>query len=226
MSFFQVSILYAPASTVAVVFSANPVFTVPFAYLFLKEKVSRMTILALLLGLAGVFVIMQPFSGPAGSLQGVLLALASAVIWSLYTVLGKKRVSHYGGIVQNCFSFAIGDLVLLLGFLQFKLPLLAGLGPANIWPLLYLGVVVSGLGFFFYFQGMGLTSASMGSAVFFIKPALASLLAWIMLSEHIGVSLLAGIVLIVAGSVCMYQKPAATLPEELEENSGLAPSEH
>ncbi|NPV89288.1 MAG: EamA family transporter [Firmicutes bacterium] len=216
-SLFQASLMYSPASTVAVVFCANPVFTVPFAFLFLGEKISRTTILALVLGLAGVFVIMRPFSAPAGSLKGVLLVLASAIVWSLFTVLGKKGIDRYGGIVQNCFTFITGSLALLLLFPLFRAPLAAGITPASLWPLLYLGIVGSGLGFFFYFQGMRLTSASMGSVVFFVKPALAALLAWLLLGEQIGVHLLLGIVLIVAGSVCMYLRPAGlSSPGRLE----------
>ena len=209
MSFFQTAILYSPASTVAVVFSANPVFTIPFSALFLNERISARTILALILGLVGVLIIMKPFScGSSLNLTGVLLAFLAAVTWSLYTVLGKRRISRYGGIVQNCFSFAIGNFGLLVLFVILKIPLLSGISPANLWPLLYMGVFVSGLGFFFYFQGMGYTSASMGSAVFFIKPALASILAVSLIGETLGPELLAGIVLIVAASVCLYKRPS------------------
>ncbi len=38
MSFFQFAILYTMASTVAIIFSANPTFTTPIAYFLLKER--------------------------------------------------------------------------------------------------------------------------------------------------------------------------------------------
>lgn len=206
MSFFQTAILYARASAVAVVFCANPIFTVPFAYFFLREKVSPYTAVALLLGLAGVTVIMNPFAGAnnnSGEVRGILLAFASALIWALYTVLGKKGIARYGGIVQNCFSFFAGDALLLLLFYTLKIPLTAGINSFTLLPLLYLGVFVTGLGFFFYFQGMGYTSATSGSIVFFLKPGLAALLAFFFLGEPINSQLVLGIILILLGSACM-----------------------
>jgi len=209
MSFFQTAILYARASAVAAVFCANPVFTVPFAYFLLREKVSPYAVAALLLGLAGVAVIMNPFAGAGAAVttsreaEGILLAFVSALIWALYTVLGKKRVARYGGIVQNCFSFFLGDALLVLFFPALKISLTAGIGSFTWLPLLYLGIFVTGLGFFFYFQGMGYTSATSGSIVFFLKPGLAALLASFFLNEPITFQLVLGIILILLGSACM-----------------------
>lgn len=99
----------------------------------------------------------------------------------------------------------------LLGlFSILNLPLAEGINASNLWPLLYMGVFVSGLGFFFYFSGMGLTSASMGSIVFFIKPALAPVLSWLIIGESLSAELLIGIVFIAAGSLCMYKMPSET----------------
>jgi len=210
MSFFQTAILLTNASIVAVVFSANPVFTIPFAYWLLKERVTWLTVLALVLGLSGVLVIMHPYlRASSADLQGIGLAVLAALTWSLYTVLGKQRVGYYGGIVQNCFSFWAGILALLPLFLVFRIPVLAGIGADNIWQLLYLGIFVSGLGFFFYFAGMGLTSAGTGSVVFFIKPALAAYLAHLVLGEALSSSLLLGTALIILGSLCFFRRAAA-----------------
>lgn len=204
MSFFQVAILYTQASTVAVVFCANPVFTIPFAYFILKEEINRYTFLSLMLGLSGVLVIMQPFSADTFfEIKGIVLAFLASITWSLYTVIGKKGIVKYGGIIQNCFSFIAGNIGLLLLLYILKIPLVSGLGPSNLLHMLYLGIFVSGLGFLFYFQGMGFTSASMGSLVFFIKPALATLLSSILIHEQLSRELLLGIILIIAGSICM-----------------------
>ncbi|NLK52440.1 MAG: EamA family transporter [Syntrophomonadaceae bacterium] len=207
MTFFQIALLYTQASIVAVVFCSNPIFTIPFAALILKEKINWTTIISLVLGIAGVIIIMQPFMRLTDlNLKGSILAFLAAITWSLYSVVGKAGIARYGGMVQNCFSFIAGILGLFPLFFVLNIPLVTGIGAANLGALLYLGVFVSGMGFFFYFQGMGLTSASKGSIVFFIKPALATVLSGFFLGEPLSANLIIGIILIGVGSICLLQK--------------------
>ena len=50
---------------------------------------------------------------------GALLAIASALVFSFYSVVGKKRTPRFGGIAVTCFSFLFGStellVILLLG---------------------------------------------------------------------------------------------------------------
>jgi drug/metabolite transporter (DMT)-like permease len=115
-----------------------------------------------------------------------------------------------------CFSFLAGTL-LLLGLTatadvlgpHLGNPALAGLAggslisgitPANALCLLYFGVFGTGLGFLLYFLAIEETSASTGSIVFFIKPALAPLLACLLLGERIAPNVLLGIALVITGT--------------------------
>jgi drug/metabolite transporter (DMT)-like permease len=199
MTLFQLAVLYAKASTVAIVFSANPMFTVPFAFFILKEAITKKTILALGFSLVGIVFILDPFNIVA-DYKGILLAVLSAVAFSLYSVIGKLRINKYGSYISNCFTFLFGDFVLLLGLLLFKVPITSGINSSNILQVLYLGIVVTGLGYVFYFLAMKETSAIAASTVFFIKPALAPLLALIILHESLPLNTLIGIMLILTGS--------------------------
>lgn len=199
MTFFQLAIVYTKASTVAIVFSSNPVFTIPFAYFMLKEKVDKKTILSLLICLAGITFILNP-GHQNGDLRGILLSIIAAVSFSLYSVVGKLRIETYGSTVLNCFSFLIGDIMLLIVLIFFKLPIISGINSGNIACILYLGIVVSGLGYLVYFLAMKETSVSTSSVVFFIKPALAPLLALLILHESIPMNTVIGIIFIIAGS--------------------------
>lgn len=218
MSFFQLAITYTKASTVAIIFSTNPVFTVLLAYIVLKEELNRGTIISILLSLVGIFFILNPF-GTSGDVKGIVLSILAAVTFSMYSVLGKMRSGKYGSIALNCITFLIGDVVMLViilisklsavrsminpdGSLNFmsNIPIFAGINGDNIIPLIFLGIVVTGLGYMFYFLAMDATSATKASVVFFIKPALAPILALIILGEKIPLNTVAGIVLILIGS--------------------------
>jgi drug/metabolite transporter (DMT)-like permease len=205
MTFFQLAIVYTKASTVAAVFSANPVFTIPFAYLILKEKISKKTIISLFISLIGVAFILNPGHQSADA-RGIFLAITAAITFSLYSVVGKLRIDRYGSTVLNCFSFLIGDIMLFIILLCFKLPIITGINSSNILVILYLGIVVSGIGYLVYFLAMKETSAAASSAVFFIKPALAPVLALIILHENIPYNAAIGILLIIAGSYINFMR--------------------
>ncbi|MGE5627617.1 MAG: EamA family transporter, partial [Solirubrobacterales bacterium] len=101
-------------------------------------------------------------------------------------------ISHIRGIAD----FFISHKMPLFA----NVPLIYGISTSNILTVIYLGVVVTGLGYLFYFMAMEETSASTASVVFFIKPALAPLLALIIIGESISINTLYGMALILLGS--------------------------
>ncbi|OFI05238.1 putative DMT superfamily transporter inner membrane protein [Clostridium acetireducens DSM 10703] len=199
MGFFQLAIVYTKASVVAIVFSTNPMFTIPFAYFILKENLTKSTIISLVLSFIGIICILNPFNITL-DIKGIIFAILAALTFSLYSVIGKMKIEKYGGIIMNCFTFLVGDIILFIGILLFKIPVISGVSSSNIIHIIYLGIVVTGLGYLFYFFAMEETSASTASIVFFIKPALAPILSLIILAENIPFNTLLGIVFILLGS--------------------------
>ncbi|MFX3618548.1 MAG: DMT family transporter [Sporolactobacillus sp.] len=218
MTFFQMAIVYAKASTVAILFSCNAAFLIPFAHFFLKEKLAKLSIVSLAISLIGMVFIINPanLTNPLG----VTLAIVGAITFALYGIIGRRGSMKFGfdGVVLSSFSFLTGSVELLVlmlltkinfiagwlqsvGMSQFSnVPVFQGISWATVPILIYLGIFVTGLGFCFYFLAMEETSASTASLVFFIKPALAPVLALFILGEAITSNMLAGMVLIVAGS--------------------------
>lgn len=126
MVLLQVSVNYTKASTAAVVFSINPIFTVPFAYLILKESINKRNIYSMVLSFLGVVCIFNPFKMDA-DIKGIIIALTAAVTFSLYTVISKKKIQKYGGLIFNCGTFIIGDAILLIILIFFKQPIFSGI---------------------------------------------------------------------------------------------------
>ncbi len=201
MSFFQLAVLYTKASTVAILFSTNPIFTMPFAYLILKEKINQRTIFALIISLIGILFILNPLGLNLGrDFTGIIFSILAAVVFSLYSVLGKKRIPKFGGLACNCFTFLAGVAMMFVLMLLFDKPILSGITPANIGTVLYIGIVVTGLGYLFYFLSMEETTATTASIAFFIKPALAPVLSLFILGEKISANTLCGMICILLGS--------------------------
>ena len=78
--------------------------------------------------------------------------------------------------------------------------------------MLYICVGVTGAGFAFYFMAMEATSPITASLVFFFKPALAPLLAFLFLHEAIPFNMVVGILLILAGSLVSLIPALSTVP--------------
>jgi drug/metabolite transporter (DMT)-like permease len=226
MALYQVAIVFSMASTVAIIVCVNPVFIIPFAHFLLKEKLTQATIVSLVISLLGIGCILNPFQLNPDAL-GIVLAILSSVSFALYSVLAKKRSTRYGSVITTCFSFLTGSLIMLayIGIshtpllaasgneslrLLWNIPLVDGINGGTIGPLVYMGVVVSGLGFMLYFLAMEKTSAATGAVVFFIKPALAPIFAFLVLGEAITASTMAGIVLITISTYIAFAGKKST----------------
>ena len=219
MPILQMAVSYTGSSVSALMFSCNPVFVAFLAFFLLKEPIKPRHIAALTLEIAGTVVIISPWNTKL-NMTGVALALLSTLLFSLYGVMGKKKVAQFGGEVVTCFSFLFGALIVLVFILLSHIPMVAemfrnigldsfasipvfaGYTLENLPYVLFVSVGVAGVGFCAYFLAMEYQPASVVSLIYFFKPALSPLLAWAVHGEEISLNMMAGIVLIVAGSLC------------------------
>lgn len=218
MSLYQLAVLNTKASVVAVLFSCNPVFVMLLAYLILKEKIYRHNVISLILEVLGIIVIINPLHTKL-TLSGIFLTLSSAIIFSMYTVFGKRKTLKFGGIVVTCFSFIFGSIEMLILVLLSKInfiadilnknklhafaniPLFSGYTLHNMPIMIYVFVFVTGIGYALYFMAMEATSTSLTSLVFFFKPVISPILALLILKEIIPINMVIGILFIVLGSI-------------------------
>lgn len=223
MTLYQLAIMYDEASTVAVVFSCNPVFALLFAFFILKEKISRLGFISLVISIVGLIIIVNPenLTNPLG----LTLALGSALTFGLYGIVSRwgSSVTGMNGLATTCYTFLAGAIELLIlvlisninqvALLMDKLewlksfaktPILHNVSLQYFWILLFICVFVTGGGFAFYFLAMERAGVSIASIVFFIKPGLAPILAMIIIGDKIAINTWSGIVVILIGSVITF----------------------
>lgn len=202
MLLLQLSIFYGKASLSAVIVSMNPLFVSVFALLLISEKLGRQQLLSLGLGLAGLIIIILSESELKTSSYrnlplGIVFAVLASIIFGLYTVLTKSAVLRYGNMLTNSVSFLSGGLILLgLSFVFGWQPMFSPTA-VNLAFLGYLGLVITGLAYLLYFEGMKKISAAKASGYFFLKPALASIFAYLILKETLTPGQIAGIILVI-----------------------------
>ena len=197
MVMFQMGVMHSNASTLI---SINPLFTMVFAHFFAGEKLDRRKMMVLCIGILGIIFMIKPWNLQDGNtVEGTIYMLLAAITFGGYTVAGKVSVKKIGLMAQTSISFILGSLVLLVVIAVMGRPVLSGV--AEQLPLvLYVGIFVTGLGYFSYFKAIKMSDASTGSLAFFLKPAIAPVIAVIVLRETILWNTYTGIILILAAS--------------------------
>ncbi len=201
MIFFQFGVENSKASTAAVIFCLNPMFTLIFAHFMTEEKLNRVKLIALAVGLIGIVFMINPLHMERGNTPlGVTYTILAAATFGLYSAMGRTSIKRLRGITQTSISFLFGSAVMIPVLLIMGRPLTSGISAGNILIVLYISIAVTGFGYLFYFLAMEVSDAATASIVFFVKPALAPVIAVITLHEAVGINGLIGILLIFAGS--------------------------
>ncbi len=224
MTLYQLSVVYTQASVVAVLFSSNPIFVMVFAFLLLGEPIYRRNIVALALDLVGILFVINIVHMKL-SLAGIIFVLLATITFALYGVGGKKPTVKFGGTVNTCMSFLLGglEMVLLslltyipavahmfssLGLTMFsRIPLFQGYTLQNLPTFLFVCIGVTGIGYVCYFLAMESVSVNTVSLVFFFKPVLAPILAFVILRDPMPATKIIGICFILAGSLTNILPP-------------------
>jgi drug/metabolite transporter (DMT)-like permease len=226
MVLFQLGVEHAKASTAAVIFCINPLFVMLFAHFITDEKLSGMKAIALAFGLLGIVFMINPLNmEPGNTPAGIIYTVAAALAFGLYSAMGKTSIRRLHALTQTSISFLMGAAVLVPVLMFLRRPILGGITAGNIWLVLYVSIMVTGLGYLFYFLAMDASDAATASIVFFIKPALAPVIAVIALHETIGFSGIIGILLIFIGSYINLneQRRKRTAGPEPDELPGQEP---
>ena len=208
MVFFQLGVSNSNASTASVLISINPLFTMVFAHFFTSEKLNRHKFVVLGFGLMGLIFMIRPWDVQEGNtVIGIVYMLLAAIFFGAYTIAGKVSAQKLGIMAQTSISFILGSIVLLIMMLIMGKPVIAGVAD-NLPLVAYISLFVTGLGYFSYFMAIKCSDAATGSLAFFLKPAIAPVMAVIFLHETILWNTYIGIGLILAGSYLniWYQK--------------------
>ena len=189
----------ANATLIAIIFSSNSVFTLLFAVLLCKEKITKNKFLALVFCVTGLLFCVSLKDG--AELFSVLLSLFASLSFSLYTALSQRYMTRLGGAVQTCFVFLLGSAVLLLVLIFTGADLVPSFDLKSLSILAYLGLLVTGVGYYAYFKAIEKGGAIMGSLAFFIKPVLTPFVALMVNGTPLKWNVFAAVLFVMIGSL-------------------------
>jgi drug/metabolite transporter (DMT)-like permease len=105
---YLTAINYASAGLVALLLYLYPFFVAILSTIFLREKMTGIKVIALVLALTGTALTVGPVSG---QLIGALMAIAAALIYSIYIIVGTNVMKHVSAIQSSTVIFASAGMV-------------------------------------------------------------------------------------------------------------------
>ncbi len=198
MVLLQMSVKMADSpALIAIIFSANSVFTIILSVLFLKVKVTKINTAGIILCIIGVILCADFTQG--SNIMSVVLGLLSAITFSIYTVLAKKYMTKVSGVIQTGISFFSGSLILLIILLLCGINVTEGINSSNILLFLYVAVLVTGVGYAAYFAAMKSGGAQLAAISFMIKPILTPFATFFINGIVPGTKVIIALILVVVG---------------------------
>jgi DME family drug/metabolite transporter len=166
---------------------AVPVIIALFSALMTRERLTPLTLLALLGAVGGTVLLVAArhhLNEGSVSFLGVFFAFLSACAYAGFILCGRLLTGSYHPLQINLVAFGTGALLLLFCASSTRLMIVY---PAWGWLLLlYLGCVPSALGYALFQIGIRSLSATVASIVTMCEPLTAALLAWILFREGLG----------------------------------------
>jgi drug/metabolite transporter (DMT)-like permease len=178
-----------------------PVVLVLLSIPMLKQKISWLSIVAILISFTGTIIIGTRgnlLQLQFGNLAGVALALASAVFWALFWIFNVKDKKDE--VVKLFLNFCFGTLFIFVYVLfttGLRMPGLFGLTGA-----VYAGIIEMGVTYILWLKALQLsaTTAKVSNLVY-LSPFISLIIIRFAVGEDILLSTFIGLVLIVGGII-------------------------
>jgi len=204
---------FTTAAQGAIIAGINPTSVSIFAHLIHKERLQpRWRYAGFAMSFLGVvFVVgVQSFlEFNALHLLGNLIILCAMIMWGLYSTLGKTAMHTVSSLEATSGGVFFGTVLFGLGAAAEQFWLLpAMVNPAFWLNVLFMGVLVTVLGFFCYFLAIKNLGATRSAAFISLVPVFGTILSAVILFETIYWTFIVGILLVTAGILLVdYPRP-------------------
>jgi drug/metabolite transporter (DMT)-like permease len=194
------SIVYTSVANSTLLANLAPIFVTLAGWLLWRRSVTRMFLAGMVIAIAGMFVLVGPnfASGGTRLLGDALGALTGAFYAGYMLAIKSARDARASTVRLMAYSTTITALVLLPVAYFSPQPML----PAHLsgwWVMVALAVVSQILGQGLIAYAFAHLPASLSSVSLLIQPVMATLFAWILFREPVGLAQFVGGAVVLAG---------------------------
>lgn len=203
-NFLQYSgLAYTTATNGSLINAATPIIIILLSRIIIKEKLSTIQLLGVLISFIGVgWVVTKGSWTIISSLTfniGDILMLLATICWALYTVYSKKPTMESSAIYVSAYASLFSALYFLpFGIVQYQAHPIQTVSWGMVGAFIYVvGVAVFGL--VFWIKGVCLIGPSRASIFMNLMPIFTLFFAFLLLGETINLHQLIGGVFVIAG---------------------------
>lgn len=196
-------IKYTTATNTGWIISLTPLVVTVMAAVILKERIGVKTVVGIVVASTGIILLIS--RGRIGSLRwlssvGDWLVLASAHTWALYTIL-TRNLSRSQNPLSVTFLVLLPSAIMAVGavLLTTDLGRFATLPAEAVVSLLFLGVLGTALGHWFWQHGIAKVGAARAGVFLYLEPVATTAVAVPYLHESFGIFTAIGGLLVLAG---------------------------
>src|SRR5438105_60721 len=181
------------ASDVALLITSESIFTAALSWLLLRERFRPLTGGALLLGLFGVYLIVErslvpniPAGGGALRMAGDLMVVLALIFEAFYTIRGKALLAKHPPLLITAAAIA-GSVIFWLPVAGWEISS-SGWHPLGLTAWLavgWLAIMSTVVGYLAWFQGLANVDGSAAASTLFIQPLLGTTLAIVLLHDQL-----------------------------------------
>ncbi len=186
----------------ALIIAATPVLVALLAVVARSDVLTPAKLAGVLISFVGVAIVIA--SGPGlslgGSLAGEAITFAAAICWAIYTAFGAPFLRRHSPLRASAWATVAGTAVLApIALLQLADVDRSAFSWEIVGALLYSGFLAAGVANVIVLNGIKVVGPTRAAALQFLVPALAVLLAALLLSEPIRLGQVIGGLVIVGG---------------------------
>lgn len=207
---YLTAIQYASAGLVALLLYLYPIFVAILSAVFLREKPTRVKIAALIIAFVGTLLTVGP---GGGQLTGILLAIAAALIYSIYIIVGTNVMRHVSAVQSSTVIFASAGAVYgLLTLVNGATFPASTTGWTAVLGLIVVSTIIPVVAFLAGLERIGPTNAAMLST---LEPVVTVLLAaWLFDEQLLPIVLLGGGLILTAVVILTRAELRSVEPSE------------
>jgi drug/metabolite transporter (DMT)-like permease len=205
-----VGMRYTTAANTALIVNTRPVFVALLSAVWLHEGLGRRKLAGILMAFLGVVILTlgqggTAFGFSAGRALGDLLILLNAVSGAIAIILLKRMLGHYTPLLTAAYTTTAGALGLsVLAIIE-----MARGTAAVAWPggslsswlaVIFMAVFNTVIPYLLWYSALSELSTTETTVFLYITPLVSVLLSAVLLDEPLGIGLLIGGALILAGA--------------------------
>ncbi len=206
MALTNVGLSYTGVGHAAIIVYSTPLWVAPIAIIFFGEQIRPLKLLGLLLGLAGIFTLFNPWRFDWHNAQVLigngLLLLASAS-WAIAMIISRYTTWHNSALALLPWQLLVGTIPIV------SIAALTHPHPHIQWSweliaiMLYIGVLVTALGYWGTVLITKTLPVTTTSLCFLLAPVLGLLSSTWFLGEPLTMDLITAMTLIIIGLICI-----------------------